>query len=73
MTEYTVVNNDTGYYERFYNLKVAKKAMKENNAKGFKTKIYSNGDWINCGEITLTGSNKSFIANSPKEMKQANY
>ena len=53
MTQYVVINNETGYYEEFFNLTAAKKAMKENNAKGSKFKIYSDGEWVNCGEITL--------------------
>ena len=73
MTQYVVRNNETGYYEEFFNLTAAKKAMKENNAKGLKFKIYSNGEWVNCGEITLKGSNKTYIANSPRNMKKANY
>jgi hypothetical protein len=64
MKQYTVVNNETGYNEDFYNLQSAKKAMKENNAKGFITEIRSNGDWINCGEIKLKGSNKTFVTNT---------
>ena len=53
--------------------KAAKKAMKEHNARGSKFKIYSNGDIVDCGDITLKGSNKTFIANSPRNMKKANY
>lgn len=45
-------------------LTAAKKAMKEHNAKGTKTKVYSNGDWEPCGEIVLKGSNKTFMANT---------
>lgn len=39
--------------------------------EGSKTRVYSNSDWVNCGEITLSGSNKSFVANS--RMTKANY
>ena len=73
MTQYIVCNQETGYYDEFYNISAAKKAMKEYNAKGTKFKIYSNGDWVDCGEITLSGSNKTYIANSPRNMKKANY
>lgn len=73
MTQYIVINNETGYYEEFFNLTAAKKAMKEHNARGSKFKIYSNGDIVDCGDITLKGSNKTFIANSPRNMKKANY
>ena len=48
--------------------------MKANpGSTGDKTKIYSNGDWVPCGPIVLKGSNKTFIANSPKSMKKSNY
>lgn len=73
MTIYTVINQDLNYIEDFYNLSDAKKAMKKYNAKGYKTKIYSNGEWIPCGEISLNGNNKTFIANSQKNMKKPNY
>ena len=33
MTQYIVINNETGYYEEFYNLAAAKKAMKENETR----------------------------------------
>ena len=35
------------------------------------TKVWSNGDWENLGEIKLNASNKHFIANA--RMKKANY
>lgn len=73
MTQYIVINNETGYYEEFFNLTAAKKAMKEHNASGSKFKIYSDGEMVDCGEIMLKGSNKTFIANSPRNMKKANY
>lgn len=69
MKVYNVVNKETGYNEDFYSLSAAKKAMKENNAKGFITKFYSNGDWVNCGEIQLAGSNKTFVANTRQTTK----
>ena len=69
MKQYDVVNSETGYNKTFYSLKAAKEAMKANNAKGYITKIYSNGDWIPCGEIKLSGSNKTFIANT-KQVKE---
>jgi hypothetical protein len=64
----------TVYYvgdERYFRLSEAKKVMKATGQSGFKYKWYANGDWIPCGEITLKGSNKSFIANT--RMKKANY
>lgn len=69
MKVYTVVNRSENYCEDFYNLPEAKKAMKEHNAKGYIYKIYSNGDFVNCGEITLKGNNKTFIANSKQTTK----
>lgn len=46
-----------------------KKAMKEHNAKGYITKVYANGDWVNYGEILLKGNNKTFVANSKQISK----
>ena len=68
MKIYTVINKDTNYNEEFSTLSSAKKAMKENHAKGYITKIWSNGDWENLGEIILKGSNKTFVANT-KQIK----
>ena len=64
MKVYLVVNDETNYNEEFYNLSSAKKAMKEHNAKGYIYKIYSNGTMVQCGEIKLNMTNKTFIANS---------
>ena len=71
MKIYNVVNRETNYCEDFYNLNDAKKAMKENNAKGYIYKIYSNGDFESCGEIKLKGNNKTFVANT--RQKKVNY
>ena len=43
--------------------------MREHNAQGFITKVWSNGDWEPAGEITLKGSNKTFIANTRQQKK----
>jgi len=67
MKVYDVINRDEGYNERFFSLPEAKKAMREHSASGYITKIYSNGDWVPCGEIKLRGSNKVFIANTMQE------
>ena len=32
--------------------------MRETGLPGSKTKVYANGDWVPCGEISLTKSNK---------------
>ena len=61
-------------YEDCYTLTAAKKLMRQHEgATGTKTKVYSNGEWVPCGEITLKGSNATHIANSPRNMKKANY
>lgn len=64
MKIYSVSNHETGYHETFYSLSAAKKAMKEHNAQGSITKVWSNGDWEPLGPIVLKGSNKHFIANT---------
>lgn len=69
MKVYTVVNRSENYCEEFYSLPAAKKAMKEHNAKGYICKIYANGDFVNCGEIQLNGSNKTFVANTRQTVK----
>lgn len=72
MKIYNVYNNETGYSERFFNLPEAKKAMKENNAKGSITKVWRNGDWEPMGEIVLKGNNKTFCANTKQTTKSYN-
>lgn len=64
MKIYSVFNHETGYHETFYSLSAAKKAMKEHNAKGSITQVWSNGNWENLGPIVLKGSNKHFVANT---------
>lgn len=58
----------------FYALKPAKDLIKANIDK-YKgsciTKTWANGDWENFGEITLKGSNKTFVANTKQQI--ANY
>ena len=50
MKIYYVGNSATGYRDEFYKLSEAKKAMKENNCDWSEiVKVYSNGDWVNCG------------------------
>lgn len=51
----------TIYYvgeQEFFKLKEAKQEMKRTGLAGSKVKVYSNGDWIPCGEIKLNGSNR---------------
>lgn len=69
MTIYSV-SNGIDFDEDFYTLREAKKAMKEHNAKGWKTKIYSNGDWEPCGEISLTGSNATLMSGATRQTKE---
>lgn len=69
MTLYSVYDKTTKESEEFCSLSSAKKRMKQllkegHEVTGSKTKVYSNGDWEPCGEITLTGSNKVFMANT---------
>lgn len=51
----------------FFALAPAKKLIKANRDK-YKgsciTKTWANGDWENLGEINLSGSNKTFVANT---------
>lgn len=58
----------------FYSLAPAKKLIRDNLDK-YKgsciTKTWANGDWENLGEIKLTGSNKTFVANT--RQKYENY
>ena len=65
MTVYYVGNKE------FFSLSCAKLEMRKTGNKGYKIKVYSNGDWVNMGEIKLNSSNKAFIANS--RMKRPNY
>lgn len=69
MTIYSVYDKTTKESTTHYKLSSAKKHMKDlikqgHEVSGSKTKVYSNGDWEPCGEITLTGSNKVFMANT---------
>lgn len=54
----------TEYYvdgERFFSLAEAKRKMKETGKPGTKYKVYSNGDFVNCGSIKIKGSNKCIV------------
>lgn len=51
----------------FSTLKEAKRMIKEHMDKyagSCITKTWSNGDWENLGEISLRGSNRTFVANT---------
>lgn len=57
-----------------HSLTEAKKMIKANLDKyagSSITKTWANGDWENLGEITLSGTNKTYVANT--RQKKANY
>lgn len=47
--------------ERFFSVNEAKAEMRKTGNKGFKTKVYANGESIFCGEILLNGSNRCHV------------
>ena len=54
----------TLYYvgeEEFTSLSAAKKRMRETGKEGEKVKVYADGEWVPCGPIALTGSNRCHI------------
>lgn len=55
MTVYYVGANE------YFNLRAAKAEMRRTGQTGQKVKIYSNGEWIPCGDIKLRGSNRCHI------------
>lgn len=74
MTLYSVYDNTTKEATTHYTLTAAKKHMRAimaqgHEASGSKTKVYSNGDWVPCGEITLKGSNAFMVANTRQTKK----
>lgn len=69
MIQCSVYDKTTGKSETFCSVAAAKKFMRQllkqgHEVSGSKTKVYSNGGWEPCGEITLTGSNAVFMANT---------
>ena len=67
MTIVNVTFSD-GREQEFFSIAKAKAAMKgDANAKGFITKVRSNGDWIPCGYIQLKGRNDSIIAGATRQ------
>lgn len=72
MTQCIVYDETTKESETFFTLTAAKKWMRNklkqgHEVSGQKYKVYSDGDFVNCGEINLTGSNKSFVANTKQK------
>lgn len=47
--------------KEFFSLKQAKEEMKRTGKPGTKYKVYSNGDFVNCGSIKIKGSNKCIV------------
>ena len=67
-----IVSYGNNQEKTFYNLAKAKAFMKENpGSTGVIYKFWSNGDFEYVGQIKLTGSNKTFVANT--KQKQENY
>ncbi len=69
MTQYSVFDKTVKQGETFFAVTPAKKWMRErmklsHEVSGSKVKIYGNGNWVNCGAISITGSNKAFVANT---------
>ncbi len=76
MTYYTVNDATTKERDEFYTLTEAKRWMRErmkqgHEVSGSKTKVWANGDFEPCGPITITGHNRTFMANAG--MAKANY
>ncbi len=69
MIECIVYDKVTEEREVFYSLTAAKKWMRErikigHEVSGSKCKVYSNGDFVNCGKIELNKNNRVFVANT---------
>lgn len=75
MTQYIVYDETTKESETFCTLTAAKKWMRErmkleHRVSGQKYKVYADGDFVNCGSISLTDSNRSFVANTRQTKKE---
>lgn len=64
MKQYIVSNRESGYYEEFYRVSDAKKAMKEHNASGLIYWYGRSGDFECLGPIKLAGNNATMVANT---------
>lgn len=74
MTQCIVYDETTKESQTFHTLTAAKKWMRErikqgHEVRGQKYKVYSDGDFVNCGTISLAGNNKSFVANTRQTKK----
>ena len=74
MTQCIVYDNTTKKSETFCTLTAAKKWMRAriklgHDVSGEKYRIYSDGDFVNCGNIRLDGDNRSFVANTRQTKK----
>ena len=74
MTQCIVYDETTNESETFCSLNAAKKEMRErmkqdHKVSGQKYRVYADGEFVNCGSISLTGSNKSFVANTRQTKK----
>ena len=75
MTQCIVYDETTKESETFWSLTAAaKRWMRErikqkHKVSGQKYRVYSDGEFVNCGSISLTGSNKSFVANTRQTKK----
>lgn len=78
MKQYSVYSKSANFSEVYFTLTAAKKVMKEliknghNDVKGSITKVWSNGDWENLGEISLNGSNRTFVTNTRQKIPSYN-
>ena len=71
-----IIENDetTKESKTYYSLTSANHWMRErikqkHEVSGQKYRVYSDGEFVNCGSISLTGSNKSFVANTRQTKK----
>lgn len=74
MTQCIVYDDTTKEGESFCSLNAAKKWMRErikqkHKVSGQKYRVYADGEFVNCGSISLTGSNKYFVANTKQTKK----
>ena len=69
MTQCIVYDETTNESETFCSLIAAKKLVRDSIKQkhgviGQKYRVYADGEFVNCGSTSLTGSNKSFVANT---------